>query len=89
MDAFDYNDDLAVDNTKIASECIDFLKREDIIEIAKWLESSKKFFLQQFKNNTSLISNKLQDIIPHSKEELVETLNDIKKYFEVCDVRGL
>jgi len=67
----------------------DFLKREDIIEIAKWLESSKKFFLQQFKNNTSLISNKLQDIIPHSKEELVETLNDIKKYFEVCDVRGL
>jgi pyruvate formate lyase activating enzyme len=67
----------------------DFLIREDIIEIAKWLESSKKYFLQQFKNNTYLISNKLQDIKPHSKLELVDTLKDIKKYFEVCDVRGL
>jgi len=67
----------------------DLLNKKDIIEIGKWLEGSKKYYLQQFKNNTSLISDKLQNFIPHSKEELIETLNDIKPYFEVCDVRGI
>lgn len=65
------------------------LTKEDIISIAKWLKGSKRFYLQQFKNDAPLISSKLQNAAPHSKEELVETLNAIKSYFEICDVRGI
>jgi len=65
------------------------LEKKDIIEIAKWLDGSKKYYLQQFKNNTSLISDKLQMVSPHPKDELIEILNVIKPYFEVCDVRGI
>jgi pyruvate formate lyase activating enzyme len=67
----------------------DLLEKRDIIQIAKWLDGSKKYFLQQFKNNTSLISKKLLNTPPHSKEELIETLNEIKPYFQQCDVRGI
>ena len=65
------------------------LKKEDILSIAKWLEGSKRFYLQQFKNDASLISSKLQNAAPLSKEKLTDTLKDIKPYFESCDVRGI
>ena len=65
------------------------LTKENIIIIAKWLEGSKRFYLQQFKNDAPLISSKLQNVAPYSKEKLIETLNHIKSYFENCDVRGI
>jgi len=66
-----------------------FLTKEDILNIAKWLEGSKRYYLQQFKSDAPLISSKLQNTVPYSKEELIETLNAIKPYFENCDVRGI
>jgi len=65
------------------------LKQEDIIEIGKWLEGSKKFYLQQFKNDVPLISSKLDSVVPYSKKELTDVLEEIKPYFENCDVRGV
>lgn len=65
------------------------LKQEDIIEIGKWLEGSKKFYLQQFKNDVPLISSKLDSVAPYSKKELTDVLEEIKSYFENCDVRGV
>lgn len=65
------------------------LNKEDILSIAKWLEGSKRFYLQQYKNDASLISSKLQNAAPLSKEKLIDTLKDIKPYFESCDVRGI
>ena len=65
------------------------LTKEDIISIAKWLKGSKRFYLQQFKSDAPLISSKFQNTVPYSKEELIETLNAIKPYFENCDVRGI
>ena len=65
------------------------LTKEDIISIAKWLEGSRRFYLQQFKNDAPLVSPKLQDVSPHSKEEFIDTLKDVKQYFESCDVRGI
>ena len=65
------------------------LKKEDIIEIAKWLKESKRFYLQQFKNDTPLVSSEYQNISPYTKKELMETLNEIKHYFQNCDVRGI
>ena len=46
-----------------------FHQKEDIVEIARWLKGSKKYFLQQFKSNTSIISSEI--FSPYSKEELL------------------
>jgi len=67
----------------------ELLTRDDIISIAKWLEGSKRFYLQQFKNNVDLISLKLQNTAPHLEEELIDTLKHIKPYFKICAVRGI
>jgi len=67
----------------------DLLTKKDIIEIGKWLKSSKKFYLQQFKTDIPLISSKLKNAAPYEKEELIKTLEKIKPYFEICDVRGI
>ena len=67
----------------------DLLKKEDIIEIAKWLEGSKRFYLQQFKSDTPLISSKLDNVAPYSKEDIIKTLEEIKPFFKSCGVRGV
>jgi len=67
----------------------ELLTKEDILEIAKWLEGSKRFYLQQFKNDVPLILPKLQNVAPYPKEKLIETLKEIKPYFKFCDVRGI
>jgi len=65
------------------------LTKEDILNIAKWLEGSKRFYLQQFKNDTTLISSKLQNVLPYSEQELMETLDIIKPFFKNCNIRGI
>jgi len=67
----------------------ELLKKEDIVEIAKWLEGSKRFYLQQFKNNPPLVSAKFDNVVPYAKEYLMETLEAIKPYFKNCEVRGI
>ena len=67
----------------------DLLKKEDIVEIAKWLDGSKNYYIQQFKNNTPLISYKMKTSVPYDREYIFEILDDIKPYFENCDVRGI
>jgi len=65
------------------------LTKKDIVEIAKWLEGSKRFYLQQFKGDTPLISSELNNIAPYPKEDLIKTLEEIKPFFKNCDVRGI
>jgi pyruvate formate lyase activating enzyme len=65
------------------------LKKEDIVEIGKWIKGSKKYFLQQFKSEIPLISDDLKNTAPYSKEELIDTLEKIKPFFEYCNVRGV
>ncbi len=67
----------------------EMLTKEDIVEIAKWLEGSKRFYLQQFKGDTPLISSKLNNVKPYAKEDLVKTLEEIKPFLKNCDVRGI
>jgi len=64
-----------------------FLDKKDIIDISRWLNNSKKYYIQQFKSNVNLISGKLERKNPYSKEELLDILDEIKDCFEVCDVR--
>lgn len=65
------------------------LDKQDILEIASWLNKSKRYYLQQFKNNTLLISQKLQKIQPYTYEYLEDILMDIKPYFTICKLRGI
>jgi pyruvate formate lyase activating enzyme len=67
----------------------EFLTKQDIIEIGKWLKSSKRFYLQQFKNISPLVSSELEKIQPYSKEELISTLEKVKPFFKECDIRGI
>ena len=64
-----------------------FHQMEDIVEIAGWLKGSKKYFLQQFKSDTSIISS--ETFSRYSKKELLNMCELVKPYFEKCHVRGV
>lgn len=65
------------------------LEKEDILEIAKWLQGSKRYYLQQFKKNPPFISDEMEKVTPYSKEYLYEILEEIETYFKSCGVRGI
>jgi pyruvate formate lyase activating enzyme len=65
------------------------LKKEDIVEIAQWLNGAERFYLQQFKYNPPLVSSKLDSVAPYSKEYLGETLRAIQPFFKTCSLRGI
>jgi pyruvate formate lyase activating enzyme len=67
----------------------ELLKSNDIIEIAKWLKGSKKFYLQQFKQISPMISDEIEFKPPYSNKILIETLEEIKSYFDICEIRGI
>lgn len=64
------------------------LKKEDLVEIGRWLKTSKKYFLQQFKNDVSVFSPKLEKVKLYSDDELEDILQNIKPFFKKCEVRG-
>ena len=65
------------------------LKKDDIIEIAKWLKGSKQYYLQQLKSDSPMISSELDGTKPYSKEYLIEILNEIKPFYKNCSLRGV
>jgi len=60
--------------------------KKDIISIARWLQGSKKYYLQQFRPEKTLDSNFL-NINPYSEEKLIEFCNLCRPYFDVCELR--
>ncbi len=67
----------------------DLLDKEDIIKIGKWLKGADKYFLQQFKSDTELVSEDYKNKLPYPKEYLEETLNEVKPFFKYCKIRGV
>jgi pyruvate formate lyase activating enzyme len=65
------------------------LTKEDIIDIAQWLEGAKTYYLQQFKPMTPLISSPLETAAPYAKEYFLETLKAIQPFFKNCHIRGI
>jgi len=65
-----------------------FLDKDDIKDISEWIKGSKKYYLQQFKNDASVISSYLKQIKPYSEKELQNILKEIKPYFKECKLRG-
>ena len=65
-----------------------YLEKKDIIDLSKWIKYSKRYFLQQFKNDKPLISADLKKIKPYNEKYLQNILKDIKPYFKECKLRG-
>ena len=64
------------------------LKKEDITEIAEWIKDSKRYYLQQFKSNSSMLSLDLSNTEPYSIDYLGNIIDNIKDNFEECSLRG-
>jgi pyruvate formate lyase activating enzyme len=67
----------------------DFLKKEDIVEIAEWLTGAEKYYLQQFKVVKPLLSKNLETVAPYSRDYLIDTLKTIQPFFKRCALRGV
>jgi len=66
----------------------DLLDKEDIISVSKMIKDSKKYYIQQFKNDTDVMSKELESLKPYSNEYLQNILKEVKPYFIECKVRG-
>jgi len=64
------------------------LSKEDIKEICNDIGKSKKYCLQQFRNNKTLNKNYREES-SYSKEDILEIKEEIKNNFERCEVRGV
>jgi len=61
-------------------------KREDIIEMAKWISGAKRYYLQNFRPEKT-IDPSFERIRPFPQELLAEVHEVIAPFFEVCQVR--
>jgi pyruvate formate lyase activating enzyme len=61
-------------------------KKEDVIEMAKWIRGAKKYFLQNFRPEKT-IDPKFEKIKPYPQEYLLEIQKVIVPFFEICQVR--
>lgn len=66
-----------------------YFDKNDLLKICKWLDGSKKYVLQQFRNNTAMIDMSLANTTPYPKETLIEFKDIASKYFSVCEIRGI
>ncbi len=61
--------------------------KEDVINMAKWIKGTKKYYLQNFRAEKT-VDPKFEKIKPFSKEFLLEIKKEISSFFEICQVRG-
>lgn len=61
-------------------------KREDIIEMARWISGAKRYYLQNFRAENT-INPSFEKIKPYPAELLAGVKDIIAPFFEVCQVR--
>ena len=61
--------------------------KEDFEQIGKALAGAKKYYLQNFRKEKSLV-NKNFDSKKFSRKEIEDIKNSIKKYFDLCEIRN-
>jgi len=61
-------------------------KKEDVIEMAKWIRGAKKYYLQNFRPEKT-IDPKFEKIKPYPPEFILEIQKAISPFFETCQVR--
>ena len=62
--------------------------KKEIFLIAKWLEGSKKFVIQNFRGDRGLIDERLKGLKSYTKDELNEIAEEIKSYFTEVEVKA-
>ena len=66
-----------------------YFKKQDLLKICKWLDGSKHYVIQQFRNNTKMIDMTLADTQAYTPEKLEEFKEIASKYFKTCEIRGI
>jgi len=67
----------------------EFLNKDDIVNIAKWVEGAKTYCLQQFKADTPTLLDSMTMKTPYEKKVLMEMVEDIKPYVQFVVIRGV
>ena len=62
--------------------------RQTILEIARWIHGAKRYFIQQFKSNTKLLSSEMITVKPYPLDELKRMCEMVSSYVDECFVRG-
>lgn len=62
------------------------LDKEDIIKIAKWIQPSSKYFLQNFLPQKT-VDPKFEKVAPYPQKYLLEIQKAIAPFFETCEIR--
>ncbi len=62
------------------------LTKEDVLEIARWIQPAPKYFLQNFQPQKTIDSD-FEKIQPYPESYLLEIQKAISPFFEVCQIR--
>ena len=62
------------------------LKKEDVLKISHWLSGGKRYYLQNFRPEKTIVS-KFEKMKPYSDKELLDIQKAISPFFEVCEIR--
>ena len=62
------------------------LTKKDIKSIAKWIGKAKRYSIQGFVPHNTL-DKKLMKIKPYSRKELEEIREEVKDYFQICEIK--
>jgi pyruvate formate lyase activating enzyme len=65
----------------------EIINKKEIFKIAKWLTPAKRYCIQQFRNTTPLIDNKMQETSPYKESGLKEFAEIAKPYFDEVILR--
>jgi len=62
-------------------------KKKELLSIGKWLDGSKRFFLQQFSSSMPLLDKSLQGTKPYTAVEMQDFAKILKPFFGQVSVR--
>jgi pyruvate formate lyase activating enzyme len=65
----------------------EFFTEEDVVSIGKWLKGSKKYALQQFKNNVKTLDPMFMKVKAYPEEELEKFKKILDKFVDRVEVR--
>ncbi len=66
-----------------------YFKKDDLTKICKWLKGSRRYVLQQFRNNTAMLNMTLANTQAYTPKKLEEFKETASKYFKTCEIRGI
>jgi len=67
----------------------EFFSKEDAVKIGEWLNDSKIFVLQQFRNNLPMVNPDYKQKQPFSSEELNELKLLLEPFFDKVEIKNI